>query len=386
MCTLPFCSVHSEIDNVLRSPPICYVQIYSDIGHSLPFSFSPTPKFAPIMSSIALPSGLPLRRNGKPQSCEPCRKAKAACDHALPKCRRCIIRGISSQCAYQPSLGKSKAGSQHPVHAARIERSHGPSSKLSRSLLLLVSQRSSSSEKLAPAGFFGPTSYAAVFRENQVNIGEDLWNAGQEEDSGPESLLRQLPSSFNEDDQWKTSERLNLGIGILLHFPDRNLSQRLLERNFKLCDQVFHEPTMRVCHESMWSAYGNFLTDPRQSELLSSMAKKLFRNGSMPLPPCRSTREWLESFIGERLRWVLIGTLFAMFGLSTMTLSDWDPLFTSDEEGHTGDRKSYARKMGECADTCLILCEDGGAVNEFVIWLMFHNHVLNSFYNADISQ
>lgn len=296
------------------------------------------------------------------------------------------MRGISSQCTYKASLGKIKAGNQYAVQAARVERNHGPSSKLSRSLLLLVSQRSSGSESHPPTGFFGPTSYAAVFRENQVNIGEDLSNVGQEEDSGPESSLRQLPSSSNEDDQWKASERLNLGVGILMHFPNRNLSQRFLDRNLKLCDQVLHEPTMRFCHESMWSTYGNFLTDPRQSELLSTMAEKLFRNGSMPLPPCRSTREWLESFTGERLRWELVGTFFAMFGLSIMTLSDWNPLFTFDEEGHTGDRKSYARKMGECADACLILCEDDGAVNEFVVWLMFHNHVLNSFYNGDTSK
>ena len=59
-------------------------------------------------------------------------------------------------------------------------------------------------------------------------------------------LLPQLPPSSNEDDQWKTSERLNLGIGILMHLPNRNLSQRFLEHNFKLCDQVLHEPTIRL--------------------------------------------------------------------------------------------------------------------------------------------
>ena len=102
------------------------------------------------------------------------RKAKAACSHALPKCGRCIRRAISSQCTYKPLLGKSKAGDQHSVHAARIERSHGPHFKLSRSLVLSVSQQSSSSEKLIPTSFFGPTNYAAIFRENQVKIGENL--------------------------------------------------------------------------------------------------------------------------------------------------------------------------------------------------------------------
>lgn len=43
-----------------------------------------------------------LRKNGKPQSCEPCRKSKLACDHAIP-CGRCARLQRSAQCIYDPS-------------------------------------------------------------------------------------------------------------------------------------------------------------------------------------------------------------------------------------------------------------------------------------------
>lgn len=43
------------------------------------------------------------RRNGKPASCEPCRRDKVRCDHALPTCTRCKDRGITARCFYHPA-------------------------------------------------------------------------------------------------------------------------------------------------------------------------------------------------------------------------------------------------------------------------------------------
>ena len=43
------------------------------------------------------------RRNGKPASCEPCRKNKTKCDHTIPTCNRCHQRGITDKCFYHPA-------------------------------------------------------------------------------------------------------------------------------------------------------------------------------------------------------------------------------------------------------------------------------------------
>jgi len=43
---------------------------------------------------------VPRRRNGKQQACEPCRKAKIACDHGLPVCERCRRRKVPGKCVY----------------------------------------------------------------------------------------------------------------------------------------------------------------------------------------------------------------------------------------------------------------------------------------------
>ncbi|CZT14228.1 uncharacterized protein RCC_00203 [Ramularia collo-cygni] len=59
------------------------------------------------------------RRNGKPASCEPCRRGKIRCDHQRPICGRCQHRGITAKCFYHPApLTKPRGdGSVRPRHA-----------------------------------------------------------------------------------------------------------------------------------------------------------------------------------------------------------------------------------------------------------------------------
>ncbi|QIX00999.1 hypothetical protein AMS68_006516 [Peltaster fructicola] len=61
------------------------------------------------------------RKNGKPASCEPCRKAKVRCDHSRPTCGRCRRKRIISRCWYHPApLTKDRPPSRplSPVSSA----------------------------------------------------------------------------------------------------------------------------------------------------------------------------------------------------------------------------------------------------------------------------
>lgn len=116
-----------------------------------------------------------LRRNGKPQSCEPCRKSKLKCDHVLPKCGRCIQRKIEYRCIYHPApMSKHTAGD---TEASMLDSEHG-------SLVNRVSsvgtepidwigpnvhthRPSADAEKTAgdqPAGYLGPTSQCLCYK------------------------------------------------------------------------------------------------------------------------------------------------------------------------------------------------------------------------------
>ena len=80
-----------------------------------------------------------------------------------------------------------------------------------------------------------------------------------------------------------------------------------------------------------------------------------------------------------------MGSHFAVFGLSVMTLPDWATHSKVDDSCKydiVKDKRKYVRKMSECAEGCLLLSSDSESVNEFVIWLMHHIHMLNSFYSG----
>ncbi|MCJ1384382.1 hypothetical protein MMC17_007498 [Xylographa soralifera] len=342
------------------------------------------------MSSPPPSNGLPLRRNGKPQSCEPCRKAKAACGHELPICQRCRRRNIIAQCTYHPAPLTRPPTS--PVEGARVQkkagsatnadatRHHGQHVNGGSNLLFLVNQRVKDSEdiRVSSSEFLGPTSFSAVFRDNQANIGEDLLMMQSEDEFSSEVN--------NEQDQWWKSERISLGTGILKHFPEQQLCWRLITRHILSCDVELHIPSMKYSLESIWSTYGEFLNEPRSHESLTTMAQTLLHNELVPIPTCRSTGEWLESFTGSRLRWEIIGTFFAIFGLAVMSMPDLIGNSLVKEDEIFRDRRKYARKMSECAEACLILCDDSSAVNEYVVWLMHHIHTLNTFYSGDASR
>ena len=111
-----------------------------------------------------------LRRNGKPQSCEPCRKSKLKCDHVLPKCGRCIQRKIEYRCIYHPA-----PMSKHTVRSPDVSILDSQHTSLINRVLSVGTEPldwigpdvhthrpSADAEALAgdqPAGYLGPTSH-----------------------------------------------------------------------------------------------------------------------------------------------------------------------------------------------------------------------------------
>lgn len=105
-----------------------------------------------------------------------------------------------------------------------------------------------------------------------------------------------------------------------------------------------------------------------------------------PLPASSNTKEWTESFSGHKLRWEIVGNLFTIFGLSVMTVADWDPLFATNKDGVEWSKRQSGENSRECAEACLALCNDIDSVNDFVIALMSAAYALQSFYEGDTSE
>ena len=174
-------------------------------------------------------TGLPRRRNGKEQACEPCRKAKIACDHTLPVCTRCKRRKITDKCVYMSAPMTKITDATTGINRRQSEpiqaKPHGNNSQINQhstfpltpttgsstvvspddvsahgftapippaNSALFSLGRSSSANSVIPQprtardkeasltlaslgsktnGFFGPTSFSAVFAENRENLG-----------------------------------------------------------------------------------------------------------------------------------------------------------------------------------------------------------------------
>ena len=342
-----------------------------------------------------------LRRNGKQQACEPCRKAKLRCDHTRPLCQRCVRRKIEGRCVYHPApmtQTQTRRASIPSIAANDVVLPEQQCSVIDSALFPAPTRRSNvpdmdestSTVKLVggsghSVGFLGPTSYSAIFLENQLgNIADDH----SQDNAVSSHQVLQWPLHPIDDgvDDPRMSSRRICGIKVLTKFPNQNLSQRLLDRYFGMCDVVLPEPVVRHCDESLWDTYGEVLQEPRKPELLSEMSKELCQNAKSPPPSSSSTEEWLESFTGHRFRWEMIGNLLALFGLAIMTLSDFDPIFSGNEDGKTRGRKEYAGELRILSEDCLALSDDIDATNEFVVSLMYYRFTLQSFYEGDTGQ
>lgn len=183
-----------------------------------------------------------FRRNGKLLSCEPCRKSKLRCDHNMPSCGRCQRRGIPSQCIYHPApmTRRPTSGSDSPQPAADRDKvskdvrvtlelsGPGDAGRAWRTSFPTPSQSDSLETPTSPVqpapitlpGFLGPTSYSAIFTENENNF--DIDSNGN---AFPELALGGLPRI--------TSDQIERGAQVLALFSDLSLYERLIDRWYR---------------------------------------------------------------------------------------------------------------------------------------------------------
>ena len=391
---------------------------------------------------------LPLskRRNGKQASCEPCRKAKLACDHALPVCGRCLHRKTNAQCIYHPapmtgtgirkrvhvianpSQGETTphtspnpisafSHSEVPAQSNGIERrvsfmantgigsttssvgsgpvtlytdSGSPQISLITSTIPETlsdhSKRQGSGILLKESsGFYGPTSFASVFLENQDNFASSLDDVGENGEEGARepwypTFVNGIPAIHAP-----ASIRLDMGSRILSQLPNRDVCQRLINTHYWPTSPIPHHVLAEYIFTSTWLVHGAYLKEPRDPRGLATLAKQVFLNEQVPLQPNNSSIKYLESFTGHKLRWESIGLMFTFFGITALALQDRDKLFTTQPE-ELNDRKKFAICMKQCSEACLVLCDHTDTINDIVLCLLSRLLTLQSIVDGDTSK
>lgn len=340
--------------------------------------------------------GLPRRRNGKQQACEPCRKAKIACDHSLPICDRCKRRKVSARCVYvEAPMTRNPTEDRHRRRTSSSIIHHIPltpntgSSVSPKVSISTPNPKPKAGPFIKSGGFFGPTSFSAVFLENRENLGNDD-DIQISNDAGPhpapdESLQSQtfLMLASNE---YRGPPRVALGVKVLKAFPDHHTCKFLLEWYFANTHEcTFHKPSLMAVASSIWSTFGKHLKEPRRVSDLEQASEMLCRNAETALPDFEDYDNWLASFTGENLRWEVVGIVFGALTSATLSLPERDAFFCT-QRGQRTNRKSFALELKDCVQTCVTLSNYMDLINMQMVALLARNLVLQTVLSGDTSK
>jgi hypothetical protein len=229
-------------------------------------------------------------------------------------------------------------------------------------------------------GFQGATSFSAIFAENQGKFQLGTSELEKEADSVRESSLHPL---LCEDHEANANADIALGIKALLNFPTCKFCHKLMESFGLLHETTLMEPLITKGVHSIWTTFGDCLAEPRTEAKLYPITQKLCENAlNPPKAESEDAMDWMNAFIGPNLTWEVLGVIFSCFGMSCLSLQESDSVFMD----HNYNRKQVAWRMKECTDACLKMCDTTDTVNDFVVYLMLNNLILESYCVGDESK
>ena len=336
------------------------------------------------------------RRNGKPASCEPCRKEKVRCDHRLPVCSRCQKKRRTASCFYHPAplTQRSKtitvkciSSGSAPTHSpppstpeqddsdprplrarpvstpiSTFSNTEEPGSRLDDGFNMLVTARS------LPTGYLGPTSFVAALEEDHEFV------------SSPSDRLSQehATTTFPSD--------------LPLYWVQRTAEILRCLQDFPTIDQLVCEyyklSKAAVIPSLLLDAIPSIQTMIDAAQLHKSPPEQVARvlqntKHVLHVPSTMSGSRFHELFTGPNLRLEILGVLYAIAGrLSLFGLAhDKFPQFDG-----MASRERFSRKMLAASDAVLQICKLIAPVNDLTIWMLYEILLLSKVAHGDASE
>jgi hypothetical protein len=330
------------------------------------------------------------RRNGKLQSCEPCRKRKLSCDHKLPSCGRCVKRGLAKDCHYHPapmtrngrSGPKSTSPQETPSTSAyssitatqelsTAARTQQPSpSPMQRVNYEGAPQDGAEKVVISPLGFLGESSSSAVVAELIDSMGETQTEAvyAHAEDKITEAMVQR-------------------GAAILHHL--KGLEDQLaafqawthVEDGYLIFSQAYD-----VFLTGLWKYLGTTLQSIPPAQRLQHLSRLVWRNTYKPINVTSDTtiEEWANQATGENLRWETVGLLFSAVGLRTSGAT-YTEEYSHQDIRHPNGRTKTAKAMLRLEDECIDICRECGSCSDLLACLLYQRSPLVEWVRGDVS-
>ncbi|GFG20015.1 hypothetical protein IFM5058_10423 [Aspergillus udagawae] len=292
------------------------------------------------------------RRNGKPASCEPCRKDKVRCDHGRPVCSRCLRRGSTTRCFYHPApltrATRRSRGFTEDQHA-----STEPQSELRRSPEALSSP-GSRSDHLLSAGYLGPTSFVSVLGEGDG--ANELVTATDES-----TAASSVPA-------WWVKRATEV-VGHLVEFP--TLKQLILEFYGLSQAAVIAAPFVLNALSQMQDTYHAYQLGQGETEIPALVATVLDNTRrKFSVPPTADGAHFHRLYTGSCLRLEILALVYALAGRASQ--------FGLGQPKNKLLSSHFARRMLAASDTALETCRYLSPVNDLTLWVLHENLLLST--------
>jgi hypothetical protein len=243
---------------------------------------------------------------------------------------------------------------------------------------------SAAAKVTAPTGlndssvFFGPTSFSAVFHENEEDLGPNL-RSGE----GLVATEDSLQHKAEVENVALDTHLVRLGTKVLSRLPDQQTCNVLLQRHLHTNNNDgWFKPATQYISDTLWFTYGRHLMGSRSMTEIETVARILCQNARTNLqePASDNPKEWLDSFSGQHLRWEALGLLLKSCCYGALASPDGETF--KGQDGRRREKKHFVREMQECVSICVTLCSHTEFVNPVMVALFYNNCLLLSILGA----
>ncbi|OGM51313.1 hypothetical protein ABOM_000423 [Aspergillus bombycis] len=324
----------------------------------------------------------PLRRNGRLQACEACRKRKTKCDHSLPICARCRKKNL--RCVYAP-LPATRGFRPARNYESLLQDKQGknpPCGLLQSSVVdppIAAGDRSSAAPGLVITVESSAIENAGVL----ASLGDRALTSGRQ----PDQATPDIPCGEGPVLVSHPISPSQLGLGLqVVEFVQRNLS--LLRKLVVHLYSIKYLPILPAsvllpAWESLWHLLRDFDGTDEQSK--ACVVSRISHNSHHPIriAETASVHDLHQHIGGENLRWETIGNVLVMSSYALLHIHNRDLAAADPDKRELSELRTEFQKV---TDMLVELAAPVPVCDELGICFRYNRFLLTYRRSVDNSQ
>ena len=228
------------------------------------------------------------------------------------------------------------------------------------------------------SGFLGPTSFSATFLDNSDGLGPLSGPTDEDMDTRKTSVPGNAAGNAKAV---LTESQIQLGMQVLANIPDEATCRRLHELN-QYTDNGILKLSDEYLSADIWKIVGEHGGNPERH--WRKLVERITAKTATPLRDIDDAMEWLDSIVGENLRWEVLGLLFTYWAGGGSSADPNDPIFAKFPAVRNDPRQVMSH-LKKYAAACSELCNAAKSTNVISMYLISKCSTLESMIGGDTS-